>query len=168
MTEIDSNLEEVLSIILNMQKTYTEYLEQTNETNKQNNKIQIQGLKLEQDFHIGIKEIKQVVTFFQEQVKKLKRYKKIIDILQSPTFAKLDISIPSIEKPTQIRLLLFTHALSPHANIFTSSRQPTIQITYTLSKNSSSRSEKLTKALPDPPIFIDGKDLSIDKCLSKI
>lgn len=36
------------------------------------------------------------------------------------------------------------------------------------SKNGSTKFEKLTKALPNLPIFIDGKDLSINKWLSKM
>lgn len=41
MIEMDSNLEGVLSIILDMRKTYTEYFQQANKADKENNKIQI-------------------------------------------------------------------------------------------------------------------------------
>lgn len=67
-----------------------------------------------------------------------------------------------------MRLLSFIYVLSSYANIPTSNRQPTIQTIYTLSKNGFSRSRKVTKALPNPPIFTDGKDLSIDQRLSKL
>lgn len=39
MTEIDSNPEGVLSMILDIRKTYIEYFEQANEADKQYNKI---------------------------------------------------------------------------------------------------------------------------------
>lgn len=81
MIEIDSNSDGILSMILDMRKTYTEYLEQDNETDNQYDKIQIQVLELEQDLYISNKERKQAVTLFQEQIKKLKYYEKIIDNL---------------------------------------------------------------------------------------
>lgn len=41
MTEINNNSEEVLFMILYMQKTYIEYFEQANKADKQYDKIQI-------------------------------------------------------------------------------------------------------------------------------
>lgn len=65
MIEIDSNSERVLSMILSMRKTYTEYLEQTNEVDKQYDKIQTRVLGLEQDLNINNEEREQAVTLFQ-------------------------------------------------------------------------------------------------------
>lgn len=67
-----------------------------------------------------------------------------------------------------MRLLSFIHILFPQANISTSSRQPTIQITYTISENISSGSRKRIKALPDLHIFTNRNDLFIDQWLSKM
>ncbi len=66
MIKMDSNQEGVLSMILDIQKTYTEYLEQANKADKQNDKIRIQALRFEQDFHINNEERKQAITLLQE------------------------------------------------------------------------------------------------------
>ena len=47
MTEIDSHPDRVLSMILDMQKTYTEYFDQTNKADNQCDQIQTCELKLE-------------------------------------------------------------------------------------------------------------------------
>lgn len=64
---------------------------------------------------------------------------------------------------------MFTHALFSLVNtqLPNKSERPT-RNTHTGSDNGSLGSGKLTKALPDPPIFINGKDPSIDQCLSKM
>lgn len=64
--KIDNNPEKILSIILNIWKIYTEYLILANKANKQNNKIWIQVLWLEQDLHISNKEKKEIITLLQE------------------------------------------------------------------------------------------------------
>ena len=82
MTEIDRDpANRVLSMILDIRKTYTEYLDQANEADNQRNQIRTHALGLEQDLHISNKEREQAVTLLQEQAKKLKRYKKMIDTL---------------------------------------------------------------------------------------
>lgn len=93
----------------------------------------------------------------------------MIDALQSSTSVKTDKALASIEKPIDQRGSTFTHALSPLVNkqIPNKSRRPT-RHTHTGSDDSSLGSGKLTKALPDRPIFTDGKDLSIDQWLSKM
>lgn len=92
----------------------------------------------------------------------------MIDILQSLTSVKPDVTISSIEKSSQMCIPSFIYVLSPQANISTSSKQPTNQTIYTSIKYGSSRSGKLTKALPNSPIFTNRKDLPIDQLLSKM
>lgn len=46
MTEMDRDLDKVLSKILDMRKTYTEYLDQANKANKQYDIIRICALGL--------------------------------------------------------------------------------------------------------------------------
>ena len=41
----------------------------------------------------------------------------MIDTLQSLALVKPNIPVPSIEKPAQLRLLAFTHALFPQAKV---------------------------------------------------
>lgn len=53
MTKMDRKLGGVLSMILDIRKTYMEYLEQANKADEKKNKIEIQVLELEQDFHIS-------------------------------------------------------------------------------------------------------------------
>lgn len=58
---------------------------------------------------------------------------------------------------------MFINALSPLINSQSPSKnQYLIFNIYTRSDNSSFQSEKLTKTLSDSPIFINGKNLSID------
>ncbi len=158
----------VLSMIIDMQKIYTEYLDQANKADNQRDEIRMCALGLEQDLHVSNEESEQAVTLLQEQAKKLKRYEKMIDKLQNAASVKPDIPFPSVEKPTHQHHPVFTHALSPQANTPRPSRQPIIQTTHTESKDGLPGFGKLTKALPDPPIFTDGKDPSIDPWLSKM
>ena len=58
--------------------------------------------------------------------------------------------------------------MSSQANTPLPSKESTLRTLYTGSENGSNRNGKLTKALPDPPIFTNGKDLSIDQRLSKM
>ena len=97
------------------------------------------------------------------QVVKSNRYEKIIDTLQNSLPAKQDRPQQSIERPTPAQQTpAFVHGLSLSLNdqrSVTCTPQPS-QISSTVGK--------LTKALPDPPLFIDGKDPSIDQWLSKM
>ena len=81
MTEMDRDPNRVLSMILDMQKIYTKYLDQATKVKDQHDQIRTHVLGLEQDFHISDKEREQAVTLLQEQAKKLKQYKKMIDTL---------------------------------------------------------------------------------------
>ena len=62
MTEIDRDLDRLLSMILDMRKIYIEYLEQVNKANDQRDQIRTYALELEQDFHINNEEKEQAVT----------------------------------------------------------------------------------------------------------
>ena len=92
----------------------------------------------------------------------------MIDTLQNTASITPDTPLASVEQSTHQRHPVFTHALSSQANTPIPSRQSTIQTTHTGSENGSTGNGKLTKALPDPPIFTDGKDPSIDQWLSKM
>lgn len=164
LAEIDKDPDGVLSMILDMRSIYTEYLNQANEADKQRDQICTLALGLEQDLHISNDEREQAVTLLREQTIKVKRYEKLIDALQNSASVKPDTPLPSIEKPTPQRGPTFTHALSPQANTPrpSESRRP-IRTTHTGSEDGSTGFGKLTKALPDPPIFTDGKDPSIDQ-----
>ena len=163
MIEIDRDLDGVLSMILDMRKTYTEYFDQANKADDQRNQFRTCALGLEQDLHISNEEKEQVVTLLQEQAKKLKRYKKMIDTLQNMASITPDTPLASVEQSTHQRHPVFTHALSSQANTPISSRQSTIQTTHTGSENGSTRNGKLTKVLHDPPIFTDRKNPFIDQ-----
>ena len=93
----------------------------------------------------------------------------MINALQSLAFAKLDKLLPSIKSPIDPRSSTFTHALSLLVNNQSQSKnkQP-IRNMYTRSDDGSFISRKLTKGLPDPSIFTDGKNLSINQWLSKM
>ena len=97
------------------------------------------------------------------QVAKSNRYKKIIDTLQNSLPAKQDRPQQSIKRPTPAQQTpTFVHSLFPSLNdqhSVTRTPQPS-QIGSTMGK--------LTKALPDPPLFTDRKDPSIDQWLSKM
>lgn len=87
----------------------------------------------------------------------------MIDILQNLAFTKPDKYLPSIKILINQCNLAFTLALSPLANKKPSNKsQYHIQNTQTGSDDSFVRSGKLTKALPHPFIFINGKNPSID------
>ena len=87
----------------------------------------------------------------------------MIDKLQSLVPLKPDIPLLSIEKPIDQRGPVFTHALSPLVNgqLPSKSQRPTSNI-YTRSDDGFFGSRKLTKALPNPSIFTNGKNPSID------
>lgn len=80
-TEINRDPYRILSMILDIRKIYTKYFNQVKKANSQCNKIKTYTLGLEQDFCISNKEREQAITLPQEKVKKLKRYKKMIDTL---------------------------------------------------------------------------------------
>ena len=93
----------------------------------------------------------------------------MIDALQSSAFAKLDKPLSSIKSFIDQRGSTFTHALLPLVNNQSRSESKRLtRNTHTGSDDGSFGSGKLTKALPDPPIFTDGKDPSIDQWLSKM
>ena len=169
LAEIEKDPEGVLSMILDMRSIYTEYLDQANEADKERDEIRTRALGLEQELHISNEEREQTVSLLQQQTVKVKRYEKMIDALQSSASAKPDKPLPSVERPIDKRGSTFTHALSPLVNRQTpsESQRPT-RNTHIGSDDGSFGSGKLTKALPDPPIFTDGKDLSIDQWLSKM
>ena len=169
LAEIEKDLEGVLSMILDMRSIYTEYLNEANEADKKRDEIRTRALGLEQELHISNEEREQAVSLLQQQTVKVKRYEKMIDALQSSAFAKPDKPLPSIESPIDQRGSTFTHALSPLVNNQSRSenKRPT-RNTHTGSDNGSLGSGNFTKALPDPPIFTDGKDPSMDQWLSKM
>lgn len=168
MTEMDRVPDGVLPMILDMRKTYMEYFDHANEADKQHDAIRTRALGLEQDLHISNVEREEAVTLLQKQAKKLKQYEKIIDNLQNATSVTPDTSLASVEQSTNQRHSVFTHALSAQANNSIPSRQPTIRTTHTGSETCANANGKLTKALPDPPIFTDKQDSSIDQWLSKM
>ena len=92
----------------------------------------------------------------------------MIDNLQNSNFAKPDILVSFIRILIQLCLSSFRHVLSLQVYIILLSRQATIQTTYSYTEDGFTRSDKFTMALLDLPIFIEGKDLSIDQCLSKM
>ncbi len=152
-------------MILDMQSIYTKYsLDQANKVDKEGNKIHIRVLGLEQELYISNEEREQAVSLLQKQNVKVKRYKRMIDVLKSLVPLKPDISLPSIERPIDQHGLVFTHTLSPLVNRQppSESQRPTCN-TYIRSDDGFFRSGKLTKALSDPFIFTNGKDPSIDQ-----
>ena len=60
MTKIDRDPDGVLSIILDMRKTYTEYLDQVNKADNQRDQIRTYALGLEQDLYISNEKREQV------------------------------------------------------------------------------------------------------------
>ncbi len=93
----------------------------------------------------------------------------MINTLQNLVPLKPDILLPSIKRPIDQRGPVFIHALSPLVNRRPPSKsQRLIYNIHTGSDDGSLRSGKLTKTLPDPFIFTDGKNLSIDQWLSKM
>ncbi len=93
----------------------------------------------------------------------------MIDALQSSILLKPNILLLSIKRPIDQRGPAFIYGLSPLVNRRPSSKSQRLTYNiYTGSDDSSFGSEKLTKALSDLPIFIDGKDLSIDQWWSKM
>ncbi len=86
-------------MILDMQSIYTKYLDQANKADKVCNEIHTRALRLEQELHISNEEKEQAVSLLQQQTVKVKRYKRMIDALQSSVPLKPDIPLPSIERP---------------------------------------------------------------------
>ena len=99
-------------MILDMRSIYTEYLHEANEADKERDEIRTRALGLEQELHISNEEREQAVSLLQQQTVKVKRYKKMIDVLQSSAFAKPDKFLPSIKSPLSQCGSIFTHALS--------------------------------------------------------
>ena len=88
----------------------------------------------------------------------------MINILQSLIFAKPDKFLSSIKRFIDQCGSTFIHALSLLVNNQSQSKnkRPT-QNTHTESNDGSLGSEKLTKVLPNPLIFIDKKDPSMNQ-----
>lgn len=141
-------------MILNMQKIYTQYLNKANKADKERNEIYTYVLGLKQELHISNEEIKQAVFFLQQQTIKVKYDERMIDTLQSSVLLKPNISLPSIEKFINQHDSVFTYVLSLLVNRqLPSKNQWLIRNIHIKSNNGSLRSGKLTKTLPDPPIF---------------
>ena len=156
-------------MILYMRNIYSEYLNKANKANKIYDEICICTLVLKQELYISNKEREQVVFLLQQQIRKVKCYEKLIDSLQSLVFVKPDKFLPFIENLIDQRSSKFTYVLLPLVNnqLQSKNKHP-IQNTYIRGDDGSLGSGNLTKALPNPFIFIDKKDLSIDQWLSKM
>ena len=87
----------------------------------------------------------------------------MIDTLKNMTSVIPDTLLASVKQSTHQRHPVFTYALSSQANSPISSRQSIIWTTYTGSENGFTENGKLTKALSDPPIFTNRKELSVDQ-----
>ena len=81
LAKIEKDSNKILFIIFNMWNIYIKYLGQANKLNKKYNEIHIWTLKLEQKLYISNYEKKQIISLLQQQIIKVKHYKKIIDIL---------------------------------------------------------------------------------------
>ena len=84
-------------------------------------------------------------------------------MLQNYFLAKKDQSQQSIQKPTlaqQIPAFVYSLSLSLNDQRSATCMPQPNEIDSTIGK--------LTKVLPDPPLFTDGKDPSIDQWLSKM
>lgn len=77
----------------------------------------MRALGLEKDFHISNKEKEQAIILLQEQAKKLKWYKKMINTLQNSALVKSNTPSQFIKKPTYQCYPAFTYVLSPQVNI---------------------------------------------------
>ena len=62
MTEIDKDPDRVLSMILDMRKTYIGYLDQANKADDQRKEIRMCALRLEQNLYISNEEREEAVT----------------------------------------------------------------------------------------------------------
>ena len=80
-----------------MRSIYTKYLNKANKADKERDEIRTRALGLEQELHISNEEREQAVSLLQQQTVKVKRYKKMIDALQSSVFVKPDKFLPFIE-----------------------------------------------------------------------
>ena len=65
-------------------------MHEANEADKERDEIRTRALGLEQELHISNEKREQAVSLLQQQTVKVKRYKKMIDALQSSAFAKPD------------------------------------------------------------------------------
>ncbi len=98
LTEMNKDPDGVLTMILDMRKTYMEYLDQANKADNQRDKIRMRALGLEQELYISNEEKKQAVSLLQQQTVKVKYYERMIDALQSSVPLKPDIPLPSIKR----------------------------------------------------------------------
>ena len=152
-----------MKIVLDIRTIYIKYLNQANNANKWYNQIWIVALGLEQELQISSNKKTEAITLLEAQVAKSNQYKKIINILQNFFLAKKNQPQQSIKRPTPAQqTIVFIHGLSPLLN-----DQHSVTRTPQLSEIGSTI-DKLTKALFDPTLFTDEKDLSIDQWLSKI
>lgn len=94
----------------------------------------------------------------------VKRYEKMIDILQNSASTKLDKPLPSIKRSIDQRNLVFTYVLSSLVDRQLPSKiQHLIRNMHTGNDNGSLESGKPTKTLPDLLIFIDRKNPFINQ-----
>ncbi len=98
-------------MILDMQSIYTKYLDQVNKADKERDEIYTHALGLEYELHISNEKREQAVSLLQLQSVKVKRYEKMIDVLQSSVSLKPNIPLPSIEKRIDQHGPAFTHVL---------------------------------------------------------
>lgn len=163
LSEIHKDSDKVLTMILDMHTIYTKYINPANNADKQCNQIQTISLGLEQKLNISNNERNELIILLKVQIVNSNRYEKMIDLLQNSLPAKKDQPQQSIKRNTPAQQSsTFVYGLFPSLNdqrLIT--RMPQ-------SSKIGSIIGKFTKALLDPPLFTDGKDLSIDQWLSKI
>lgn len=151
-------------MILDIRSIYTKYLDYIIKTEKDCDKIQICTLKLKQKLHISNEKKEQKVFFLQQETLKVKRYKKMIDVIQKLASVKPDKFLSSIKTPIDQLGLVFIHTLLSSVNKQPLKKSPRhTNNLHTKSGNGSFRSWKLTKALPDSLTFTIGKNLSINQ-----
>lgn len=153
-------------MILDMQKTYTNYLNQTKNDDRHCIKIWQRALELQQDLYSRNKERKLAITLVQEQAKKLQQYKKIIHILPKVISVKTNSHPHYVQKSMHLYYLIFIYTFFLQAITPRCRKQVPIESTDIGVEKSFFRFKKFTKLLHNQPIFIDGKvNLSINNYL---
>ena len=103
-------------MILGMQSNYTKYLNKANKANKKRDEICICTLGLDKKVYIIYEKREQAVSVLQQQTVKVKRYVKIIDVLQNFAFTKPDKLLSSIKTSINQYGSTFINALLPLVN----------------------------------------------------
>ncbi len=117
LTDMDKDLDGVLTMILDMRNIYTEYLNQANHADERCKEIRTIALGLEQELQISNNERQEAIILLEAQVAKLNQYKRIIDILQNSFPTKQDQPQQSIGRLTPAQQIpAFVHGLSPSLN----------------------------------------------------